>query len=203
MDFKDIIADLLSSFLIVFRRSLLLIISPYKTLRKISLDNDYTQIVIILGFVLGYFLWAGKLREFVVSPLIIFLFFLFNFVFTVCFFYYVSRLLTKNIKMISLVFTLSYSLLPTLVWFTINSLFYFLIPPPRTISILGKSFSIIFVAFSISLLIWKVILFYLAIRFSTKFNFFRTIYLIILYLCIFIPYSLLLYNFKIFRIPFI
>jgi hypothetical protein len=80
---------------------------------------------------------------------------------------------------------------------------YILFPPPRFPTLLGKGFSIFFIAFSISLLIWKFILFYLALRFSTKLSFFRLIYLIFLYLTWFVPYSFLLYYFKIFRVPFI
>jgi hypothetical protein len=98
---------------------------------------------------------------------------------------------------------LSYSLFPTLIWFTTNSVLYRFLPPPRTISILGKAFSVLFLSFSISLLVWKLILVYLAIRFSSKLNFYNIVYIILLYLCIFIPYSLLLYHLKIFRIPFI
>jgi hypothetical protein len=33
----------------------------------------------------------------------------------------------------SFIFTLSYSLFPTLIWFTTNSILYRFLPPPRTI----------------------------------------------------------------------
>jgi hypothetical protein len=55
----------------------------------------------------------------------------------------------------------------------------------------------------LSLLIWKLILEYLAIRFSSKQNFFGILTMIIYYLIWFIPYSIFLYQFKFFRIPFI
>jgi hypothetical protein len=52
-------------------------------------------------------------------------------------------------------------------------------------------------------LIWKLILFYLAVRFSSRLSFFKIFYLILLYLSIIIPYSYILYSFKIFKIPFL
>ncbi len=103
----------------------------------------------------------------------------------------------------SLVYTYSYSLLPTLIWFTTTSILYLLIPPPRSLSLLGKGFSIFFISFSLTILFWKLMLTYLALRFSLKISFYRIIYFMILYLCWFLPYSLILYNLKIFKVPFI
>ncbi len=172
-------------------------------MRKISQERDYWQVGVILFIVFVYFKFVYFLRTDSYPATFIFLVFLFNLCLTIFFFYGLGRLSTKNVQLSSFIFTFSYSLLPTLIWFISNSILYKLIPPPRTFSTLGKAFSTFFIAYSVSLLLWKMILFYLSIRFSAKLNFYRTIYLIILYLCIFLPYSLLLYHFKIFRIPFI
>lgn len=195
MDFKQRIVELSASFLIVASRFVFLIFTPYKTMRKISTEKDYSQILIILFFVLVYFQVANKAKQ----PV----FFLIHFSLTIIFFYTISHIIKSSTHFRSFVFTLSYSLFPTLIWFTTNSLLYRLLPPPRTTSILGKGFSIFFISFSVSLLVWKLILVYLAIRFSSQMNFFNIVYTILLYLCVFIPYFLLLYNFQIFRIPFI
>ncbi len=203
MDFKQHGMELAASFLIVIQRFLLLIFTPYKTMRKISSEKDHSQIFIILFFVFIYFQLASKAKQLFLPSLLPPVFFLFHFSITILFLYSISRFISKSTKLDSFIFTLSYSLFPTLIWFTTNSVLYRFLPPPRTISILGKAFSVLFLSFSISLLVWKLILVYLAIRFSSKLNFYNIVYIILLYLCIFIPYSLLLYHLKIFRIPFI
>lgn len=203
MDFKQRGVELFASFFIVAQRFVLLIFTPYKTMRKISLEKDYSQIVIILFFVLVYFQVANKAKQLFFPSLLPPTFFLIHFSITIIFFYTISHLFNSSSQLQSFIFTLSYSLFPTLIWFTTNSLLYRLLPPPRTASLLGKAFSLFFISFSVSLLFWKLLLVYLAIRFSSKLNFFNIIYALILYLCLFIPYSLLLYNFQIFRVPFI
>ncbi len=197
------IVDLIASLILVIRNFFLLIFYPYKTMRKISLEKDYWQIVIIFFLVFLYFKFIYYLRQNPYPAAFVFLVFLFNFFLTILFFHLFSLRINKDIKLSSFIFTFAYSLFPTLIWFITNSFLYLLLPPPRTSSILGKSFSVFFIAFSISLLIWKLILVYLSIRFSSKLNFYRIIYLIILYICFFLPYSALLYYFKIFRVPFI
>jgi hypothetical protein len=203
MDFSSIAVDILSSLLLVLKRFFLLIITPYKTMRKISLENDYWQIAIILFLVFLYFKFIYYLRPNPYPATFVFIIFIFNFSLTVLFFYFFSKKLNKDIKLSNFIFTLSYSLFPTLIWFIVNSFLFLLIPPPRTLSILGRVFSIFFISFSVSFLIWKIILVYLAIRFSSKLNFYRIIYSILLYLCLFLPYSVFLYQLKIFRVPFI
>lgn len=172
-------------------------------MRKISLENDHYQPLIITGLIFLYFKFIYFLRDKPYPATLIFLIFLFNFFLTVFFFYFLSKIFEKKLNWKSFVFTLSYSIFPTLIWFLSTSLLYLFLPPPRTLSLLGKGFSIFFIAFSLSLLIWKLILVYLAVRFSSKQNFFRIFYMIVLYLIWFIPYSILLYQFKLFRIPFI
>ncbi|MCX6731298.1 MAG: hypothetical protein NTZ55_05615 [Candidatus Roizmanbacteria bacterium] len=102
-----------------------------------------------------------------------------------------------------LIKTWTYTLLPTLIWFYSTLFFYFLIPPPRTTSILGQSFSIFYIAFSMSLLIWKLILTYLCIRFSLRIHLYRVIYYLLIYLALSIPLWIFLYNMGISRIPFV
>lgn len=203
MDFKQKALELAASFLIVLQRFLLLIVSPYKTMRKISTESDHTQLYIIFFFVFLYFQLANKAKQLFFPSILPPLIFILHFFLTICFFYGISKLYNKSVKFKEFVFTFTYTLLPTLIWFTTNSLLYRFLPPPRTFSIPGKAFSIFFISFSVSVLCWKLILFYLAIRFSSKTKFFNILYMLLLYLCLFIPYSLLLYHLKIFRIPFI
>ncbi|MEK7495206.1 MAG: hypothetical protein AAB603_01290 [Patescibacteria group bacterium] len=206
MDFKKILVNFLTSFLLLCNRFIGLILDPYKIMRKISLEKDYWQPGIIIGLIFIYFKFIYYLREKIYPATFIYVSFIINFLLTIIFFYFLSKLFGKNKKEItfsSFLFTFSYSLLPTLVWFLSTSVLFIFLPPPRTFSLLGKGFSVFFTAYSLSLLIWKIILFYLAIRFSSRQNFFKIIFMIIFYLIWFIPYSIILYQFKLFRVPFI
>lgn len=206
MDFKKILVNLLSSFLLVINRFIGLVYNPYRTMRKISMENDYYQPAVIAGVIFLYFKFIYYLRDKVYPATLIYLLFIVNFLLTISFFYFFSRLCSKSKKEIafsSFIFTFSYSLFPTLIWFLSTSILYIVIAPPRSFSILGRGFSIFFIAYSLSILIWKFILMYLSLRFSSKQNFFRIIYMMIFYLMWFIPYSILLYHFRLFRVPFI
>ena len=195
--------DFITSLVLVIRNFILLIFYPYKTMRKISLEKDYYQLIIIACLVFLYFKFIYFLRDQPYPATLIFIIFIFNFFLTVFFFYFLSKFTDKKVKWKSFVFTFSYSLFPTLIWFLSTSFLYIILPPPRTFSLLGKAFSLVFIIYSLSLLIWKLILEYLAVRFSSKQSFFRIVYMIILYLIWFLPYSILLYQLKLFRIPFI
>jgi len=206
MDFKKASVDFLTSFLIVCNRLIGLILDPYKVMRKISLEKDYWQLSIIIGIIFIYFKFIYYLREKIYPATLVYSLFIFNFLLTVAFFYFLSKIFSKNkkeIKFANFIFTFVYSLFPTLIWFLSTSILYIFLPPPRTFSIMGKGFSIFFIAYSLSLLIWKFILVYLSVRFSSKQNFLKIILMIFLYLIWFIPYSILLYEVKLFRIPFI
>lgn len=191
------------SALIVVRRFFLLIFYPYKTMRKISFEKDYYQVFIIFFVSFLYFKFAYFLRDEPFPATIIFLAFCVNFLLTSLFFYGLGKIFDRTAQFSSFIFTLSYSLIPTLLWFLCTSFLYVLLPPPRTFSLRGELFSVVFITISISLLAWKLILIYLALRFSSKQNFYRIIFMMVLYLVWFIPYSLLLYYLRLFRIPFI
>lgn len=203
MDFKNWLIDFFSSFLIVIRRIILLIFTPYKTMRKISHEKDYSQIVILLGLIFIYFQLSHYYRKENFSGLIVYLIFLFGLFFTAGFFYFMSCVFRQKTNFSSYLFSFTYATVPTLIWFISNFVLYLVLPPPRTMSVMGKGFSIFFTAYSLSLLSWKFILFYLSIRFSSRMPFYRIFYTIFIYLCWFIPYSILLYQVKIFRVPFI
>lgn len=186
--------------MIVLRRFFYLLFSPYKTMRKIALEKDKTQIYIIIGIILIFFYVSSLYKEHTITY---YFAFFFSFAVTILYFFTVSRLFRKDITLISLIFTFTYSLFPTLVWFIFNFILYLILPPPRTTSFMGKSFSIVFISISIAIFLWKIILTYLALRFSTKLHFYRIIYIIIFYGLYFIPYTFLMYHLGVSRIPFI
>lgn len=179
-------------------------------MRKIALGEDYYQLFIINILIYGYFYLANILRQKTANPIILssytlitFIVFFIYFIMTLLFFYYLAQFFKIQRRFSSLLFTFSYGLLPTLIWFLVTSLSYFFLPPPRTHSFFGLSFSYFFIVFSLIILSWKIILFYLSLRFSLKLSFYKVLYFMILYLSWFLPLSFSLYYLKIFRIPFI
>lgn len=174
-------------------------------MRAISYDDDMIQLMLILLSIGGYFYIADHLRQYEHHPLLLFSLTIIHFLLTVGFFVLLRMVTTsqKSIKIKPALLIFGYTLIPTLVWFLVNSWLYYLFPPPRTISFLGKGFSLIYISFSIALLIWKVIVMYLAVRLVTRFTFFRIFYSMLLYIVCMIPYSILLYSLRLFRIPFL
>ncbi len=203
MDSKIFLLDFLTGFLIVIKRFFQLIFTPYKAIRKISKENDNYQLLIIFLLIFIFFFITSNIRDSSMSFIVPFVVFVFNFLITVCFFYWFSSVFRKKISIRPYFFSFAYSLFPTLIWFAISSFLYMILPPPRSTSFFGILFSIFFIAFSMSLLLWRLILFYLSLRFSSKLNFNKIIYMILVYVCLFIPYSFFLYSAGIFRIPFI
>lgn len=194
--------NLAAAFIIVLRRFVFLIFTPYKTMRKITFSGDYYQVAVILLITLVYFLVSQSIRG-VGGGIVAFCAFLILFSLTVSYFYLFAKPFRSDININSFVFAFAYTLVPTLLWFWSNMALYVLLPPPRTMSLLGKGFSVVFVAYSLSLLIWKVILVYFAIRFASRLGLYRIVYMLLIYAAIFIPVSVLLYYLHIFRVPYI
>lgn len=205
MDFKNLAISFLASVFLVTQRTILLAISPYKTMRKISMETDYMQIVVIFLLICIYFFSANKFRPYDYEPGILFLLTFFHYAATVIFFYMAAIVMKKerDFTFQSFLFTFSYALIPTIIWFAVNSWLYAILPPPRTFSFMGKSFSLVYITFSTAMLAWKIILEYLAVRFATRFSFYSIVYSILFYLVAVIPYSLFMYSLRFFRIPFL
>jgi hypothetical protein len=69
--------------------------------------------------------------------------------------------------------------------------------------VLAEIFSIMFISFATSIFFWKIIILYLAVRYSTALKFFTILYTILIYISIVLPYSILLLKLNLFRIPFL
>jgi len=197
------ISTIISGVILVGLRTVQLIRSPYKTIRIISNDVNYSQIYVIFVLIYLYFIFADFVKRFNYAPTLIYAVFLLNFLLSSVFFYFMNVVQIKRSDIRPFIMTFAYSLMPSLIWFTINTSLFLIFPPPRTSSILGTLFSIFFIIFSMGMLFWKIQLVYLSLRFATKASFLSIAYAVILYLCIFAPYSVLLYYAGIFRIPFI
>lgn len=184
---------------------------PYLTYRKLSnTKTDVQQTLFIFILIALYFLFAGLIRSGMKNPFILTLkfsslifSFLTGFVIIMLLFYLAAKL-TKTDWVLRKVFILwSYSLWPTLIWFLVTSILYLLLPPPRSFSMLGKLYSLIFISFSLALLLWKFILYFLTLRFGLKFNFYQIGLSSLIIFPILSIYSVVMYRLGIFRIPFI
>lgn len=96
-----------------------------------------------------------------------------------------------------------YSLIPTVLWFLLTSILYVLFPPPRTESIKGISFSLLYLLISSVLLFWKIELFYLTLRFGMRLSLKGILITSALIIPIIVIYTLGMYKLGIFNVPFI
>lgn len=190
----SLFSSVIASLIIVLRRSILLILTPYKTMRRISTETDYLQLFWIGLFILLYFLVVGftKILTFIVM-----------FVGTLTIMYVVGRVWKKAVKVSDIIFAFSYGLLPTTIWFYLSWALFYLLPPPRTPSVQGKIFSALYVSFSLSLLFWKLILTYLAIRFSLKLGFYSSMFILFFYVLCILTISYFAFTLGLAKVPFI
>lgn len=187
--------------------------APYITYRHIATSekkDDAYQTVFILILTLCYFAFASLVRVGWRNPFILTLKFnsLFlaaagGFVGIMLFLYLLGKVWGGAGKLCHLVTLWAYTLLPTVIWFFLTSILYILLPPPRTLSIWGKLYSVIFIAVSVGLLFWKMILYYLTLRFGLRLDLFRIVVSTVMIAPIIAVYSILMYRMGIFRIPFI
>lgn len=197
---RSFFKEILTSSILVLNNFSGLVFTPYKVMRKVSNTFDIKQVLLIFFLVFMYFFSVSFIYG---NSIHSFLYFFISFLLTVLFFYLSGRVCRFPASFLSLVSTWSYSLLPTLIWFLLTASLFVFFPPPRTESFLGTLLSILFVGVSISLLLWKITLIYLAIRFSLKTNAIMTGFFMIIYGVWFLPYTYTLYVFSISRVPFI
>jgi hypothetical protein len=186
--------------------------NSYVTARKLVYGHkDYRSLFFLYLFILSYFVFASLVRVGLGNPYILTFHFnlmLFGAVAGFIFSYYgliiLGRIFTATeINKEGFFLLWSYSYLPTLMWFFFTSVFYLLLPPPRTLSYQGKAFSIMFIALSLVLLFWKIVIYYLSLRFGMKLDLTKIVFVSVIFFPAVFLYSLLMYRLGIFRVPFI
>ncbi|MCL4338414.1 YIP1 family protein [Patescibacteria group bacterium] len=185
--------------------------TPYLTYRKLLGEKSgIYQTGFIFILVISYFIFASALRVGVHSPLLLTLrlnLLLFSAAIGFIAMLFVIFMLGKTIgssgRFIDVYKLWSFTLIPTIVWFFTTSLLYIIIPPPRTLSFLGKLFSVVFIAFSVSVFLWKAILYYLTLRFALRLDLAKIGFMTVVILPLLVVYSVLMYKLGIFRVPFI
>lgn len=208
---EKIILFLIHSFFLFVRNSIGCFNNPYVTYRRLIQEKTAVmQTVFIFMIAFLYFLFVSMIRTGIHHPLILTLRLnvllinsLIGFIGMILLIYISGRLTKTQWKIRSIFILWSYTLIPTLVWFIATSILFLLFPPPRTLTIWGKIYSIVFIAFSMGLLYWKLILYYLTLRFSLKTDLLKIGKISFIIFPLVVVYALVSYQLKIFRIPFI
>lgn len=210
-DRKIILIGFFRFFLSFFTNLLGISQTPYKTLRRIVYEKRIFQAAILLLVVPVYTLLTTPIKYGISSG---WLFLAFVFLrstlwtyltyFLACLaIYYLGYKLGGEKNLIGLLSAWAFSLVPTYLWFFVTAALYILIPPPRTTSLYGYLLSVLFIAYSISLLWWKIILYYLTLRFACKLSLVKIVKISFILWPLGVIYSFLTYKLGIFKIPFI
>ncbi len=184
---------------------------PYQTYRELSKAAYPFESIFVFLLVVGYIGMSAILRKGLSAhPLIITLYFgkvfwgiFFTFIFSWGVLYFIGRLFGGKGNVVNLLLPWTYSLIPTVFWFITTSLFYLILPPPRTFSLKGQLFSVIFIALSLALFFWKGVLLYLTLRMGHKLSFVKIVLTLMVVLPIGLVYSIFTYKLGLFRVPFI
>ncbi|RJR15726.1 hypothetical protein C4579_01455 [Candidatus Microgenomates bacterium] len=183
--------------------------TPYSTYRRLT-HETLLQLPFVFALVAAYFFLVSPIKLHTLHPLLLTVNATRLFVISVTtylgisgFLLLLGSLVGGRGKIESMLMAWGYSLLPTLVWFTTTTLFYVLLPPPRTHSLPGTLFSLLYITFSLSLFLWKGILYYLTLRFALKLDMKRIIGVSVVFLPTLAIYSLIMYYVGVFKVPFI
>lgn len=185
--------------------------TPYKTTKRIVAEKRFIQAGVILLVIPLYTLlstpvkyglsagWLFLLWAFIKSTL-----WTYTTYFLACFLiYFVGKKFGGSEDFLGVFSLWAFSLIPTYLWFFTTVILYLILPPPRTTSIYGYSLSILFIAYSISLLWWKIILYYLTLRHACKLSLQKIAKASFILWPAGVIYSFLTYKLGVFKIPFI
>jgi len=117
--------------------------------------------------------------------------------------YILARKFQSTASFITLSSTWSYTYIPTIIWFLATQSAYLIIPPPRSASIPGILFTILYLAFSISLLTWKILLLWLTFQVTAQLKPLLAIISTIITTIVVIVYSYFLFRTHLWGIPFL
>lgn len=183
---------------------------PYETYRRIARNGKISELAYIGALLLCYFGLASFIRVSSFRPFLLtkHVFLLFgtaavSYCIITATLWFLSRIFGGRGFFKQFAIAWGYTLIPTTVWFFITSILYMILPPPRTERLLGILFSIVYLTVTSMLFLWKCTLCYLALRFGMKLDLQKIIAVAVLSTPFFVSYSLLMYRFGIFRVPFI
>ncbi len=194
-----------------FGRTLVgLLTRPYETYRRITKHGRVGELVFIAFIAAFYFVLASLIKVAAFRPFILTRQFVVLFagatsgaLVATTSIMVAGRLLRVRAAFTPLLIAWSYTLIPTVSWFFMTSLLYAILPPPRTTSVLGVTFSLLFLVCSATLLWWKVTLAYLTLRFGLKLDLRKSLMVAVLCAPIIAGWTILMYKTGIFKVPFL
>lgn len=206
----DIVGGLLVGGVSFGRNFLGIITRPYETYRRIvergnPWEVGYIGVILSFYFSLASLVKTAAFRPFLLTKQFILLGAgaLTGYVLSVATLWVVGRFIGGEGKFGRLGIAWAYTLIPTTLWFFITSLLYVILPPPRTTSIAGILFSVLFLIFSVTTLWWKVTLAYLTLRFGMKLDLARIAIVVALTAPVLAVYTVSMYRLGIFKVPFL
>lgn len=204
------IDQLLFSAISFGRNSIGLILRPYETYRRIVDRGSPWELVYIGALAMLYFALASVVKVAAFRP-----FFLtkqavvlgaaasLTYALVVGLTWVVGQCFGSKAAIKSIAVGWGYTILPTVCWFLMTSILYVILPPPRTTSIAGIAFSVLFLVVSATLFFWKLTLGYLTLRFGLKFDLGKILTVVGIVGPIVGIWSWGLYRLGIFRVPFL
>ena len=187
-----------------------LVTRPYETCRRIVDCGRFGELIYVVILMAAYFAFASLVKVAAFRPFLLSRQFVVlaaatgtTYVLTVALFWAAGKLVGAQGKLKGLAVCWGYSLLATLTWFLATSILYVILPPPRTTSAAGVLFSILFLIFSVTLFFWKATIVYLTLRFGLRLSLGKIFIVLGLTLPVLGLYSVGMYRFGIFKIPFI
>lgn len=205
MDFSLIVG--LNSFI---RHAIGLITQPYETTRDIVDHGHAAELVYVAAVLAAYFTVTSVVRVAAFRPFLLTREFILlagftgvTYLIAVALFWTAGKIVGAQGKLRGLAIAWGYSLISTVVWFLATSLLYVILPPPRTTSLQGILFSMVFLVFSATLFFWKVTIGYLSLRFGLRLDLGKILIVAAIAIPILGAYSYGLYRLGIFRVPFI
>lgn len=194
-----------------FGRNLIgIVFRPYETYRRIIETGSLFELPFIGAFLAIYFAIASLVKTAAFRPFLLTAVFMklaaaaaAGFILVILTLSLVSRRVGGKGTLKSLAIGWAYTLVPTLLWFLATSFLYVMLPPPRTTGILGITFSLVYLVFSIMLFFWKITLGYLTLRFGMRLDLAKIMVVVLVSLPFVGIYSYLMYRLGIFKVPFI
>lgn len=178
---------------ITFGRSVMgIVVKPYETYRRIIDKGNVWELVYVA--VLAYFLLLSPVKVLAAVA---------TYALVVLAAWFVGQRVGGRGTFKSVALGWGYTMLPTVFWFFMTSLLYIVLPPPRTMSLAGIAFSVLFLVVSATLFFWKLTLGYLTLRFGLKLDLARILVVVAIVGPIVGVWSWGMYRLEIFRVPFL
>lgn len=201
---------LLVGFLNSVRSQVGIVNRPYETYRKIIARSDPWETVFIWFVLAGYFAVSSLVKTAAFRPFLLTRRFiilggasLVTYILVVVILYLLALFFKGTGRLKSVAIGWAYTLIPTVIWFLATSILYIILPPPRTTSLAGTVYSVIYLIFSSVLFFWKAMLSYLTLRFSMRLDLTRAVGVFSIFIILTVIYSFFMYKIGIFRVPFI